>query len=338
VTAPAGSPRARRTSNPWRVIRYCRLLQLEPQVVTCDEDGRPRRVGKVPQKAMLMILASYADPDGTGARPAMARLAADVGTDERTARRTVRALELGGHLVTLLGGRFGENGRRANRYRILIRPDVEAAQLTAGADDEPTPAAADVRGGVTPPAAGGGAPPTCQVPRGNPQTPGDPPGFDDARRPLRGAGPPGCAAHKARRLGCPDCLDQRRAGWSPGCGRHRRRRTGCTDCATARPSPGPVTAPCPQGRDGCQPWKPGCDCECRHGRPGGSPATCALCRSVAAGAALAALDGPGEGCPVCGHDEPTAPRDGRPCARCAPVVAPPPPAAGAAGAAHQGAS
>lgn len=336
-----GSPRVARTSNPWRCIRYCRKLGLDP--VDLGDGGR--RVGKQAQRAMLLVLASYANPDGDGGYQSMRQLGQDAGTDERSARRAVRALELAGHLVTLLGGRRGENGRLANRYRILIRPDLEAAQLAEDLAGEWEGAADLLEDGAMPPAGGGSAPPTCPVPGGAPQTPTDPPRFDRPRLALRAAAGPVCPTHPVRRPWCPDCRDERRAGWPGGCDRHRRRRRGCADCAAATARAAPVA--CPHGQPADAGGRASGDCprcvaeagDCPHGSPDlrladGRP-RCPLCRVTirpddpGQSPPPADLDVGEEPCPVCGYDDPTLAAGGL-CARCAVVVEPPPSATAAA--------
>lgn len=54
--------------------------------------ARRLRTRNLVQKAVLMVLASYANPDGTNAFPSIGRLADDLGCDERTVKRALAAL------------------------------------------------------------------------------------------------------------------------------------------------------------------------------------------------------------------------------------------------------
>lgn len=67
-------------------------------------------------RAVLLVIASYADPDGTGARPSVTTIAEAAGIAPRSVRRHVRALEELGELVVVERG----TGRRASRYTITV--------------------------------------------------------------------------------------------------------------------------------------------------------------------------------------------------------------------------
>lgn len=90
-----------------------------------------------PVKLAALILATYADPDGSRVRPGMDTLAAVTGDSERNARRMVdRLVSL--QLVTLVrrgGGRGGKGS--ASEYRLTIPSDYLDRFDTLGPDDRP---------------------------------------------------------------------------------------------------------------------------------------------------------------------------------------------------------
>lgn len=77
-----------------------------------------------PVKLVALVLATYADPDGSRVRPGMEVLAAVTGDSERNARRLLGTLTKM-NLVTLVsrGGGRGGNGR-ASEYQLTIPTDL----------------------------------------------------------------------------------------------------------------------------------------------------------------------------------------------------------------------
>lgn len=83
---------------------------------------------------LALLLATYADPDGTRVRPGPATVAEILGCSERTARRLIAALvDLG--LLELVrrgsgGGRAGKRKPMASEYRLTLPSDLlEAVEL-----------------------------------------------------------------------------------------------------------------------------------------------------------------------------------------------------------------
>ncbi len=198
MTAAAGAvqPQARRrVADPWACIRHCRRVTV----------GRGERVGAGLAKLVLLVIASYADPDGTNANPSMALIASDAGIDERTARAAVRHLERSALLRVQVGG---DPTGRTNGYTVVM----PRLQLVPAGTPPP---------GQDAPRVGASCPPTYPVPPSPPVVPPSPDGQpvdDDESDALRAAHFP----RPARR---------------PGCTRHHRARAGCRDC---RPTDGPA--------------------------------------------------------------------------------------------------
>lgn len=94
-----------------------------------------RAVLPKPVKLAALILATYADPDGTRIRPGMDTLAAVTGDSERNARRMVDKLE-NHELLTLVkrgGGRGGKG--TASEYQLTIPSDYLERFDTLGPDE-----------------------------------------------------------------------------------------------------------------------------------------------------------------------------------------------------------
>jgi hypothetical protein len=192
AAAPVRSPRG---ADPWACIRWVRQYAHPERVVV---EGRV--VSAMAQKAVLTALADRADPDGTNARPSVATVAYEADMDERTARVALRALELAG-LITVRRARPWHE--EANRYTVVMRPDLHVVADPPAAGDEPLespPEAVDdpaADPGHSAPPVGALRPPTCPVPREPPVVP------QDRQGPRRRAG---CARHPDRAVaGCRDC-------------------------------------------------------------------------------------------------------------------------------------
>jgi hypothetical protein len=96
------------------------------------DDRRVRILGPIQQvrawsrstgsaRAVLTVLATYADAAGGSCRPAQATIAHDTGFEVRTVRRALaRLVKLGELEIEELG-----TGRRATRYRITLSPPVD---------------------------------------------------------------------------------------------------------------------------------------------------------------------------------------------------------------------
>ena len=124
----AGAAVGPRRWDPWAPTKFARSVQLSPSRVQGAQASVPL------QRTVLLIIASYADPDGGRANPSVPTIAADAGVDERSARRALRALESAG-LVRTAGG--DPRGQRSNRYALVMSrwrplravPDPEGTEL-----------------------------------------------------------------------------------------------------------------------------------------------------------------------------------------------------------------
>lgn len=88
----------------------------DPKPVACLAWVRRHSTARGPARAVLLVIAAHADPDGSNAYPSTARLAEETGLSQRTVRRALRTLEGLGELVVEEPGR----GHTANRYRVLM--------------------------------------------------------------------------------------------------------------------------------------------------------------------------------------------------------------------------
>lgn len=83
-----------------------------------------RIVMKKPVKLAALVLATYADPDGTRVRPGVDRFAAVTDDSERNARRIVGELERM-QLITLTARGGGRGGRgKTNEYQLTVPADL----------------------------------------------------------------------------------------------------------------------------------------------------------------------------------------------------------------------
>lgn len=83
-----------------------------------------------PRKTVALMLATYADADGSNAHPGLDRLAADCESDERTIRRNLTHLvELGLLVRTFSGSRAGRR-QLADCYALTMPANVIAIGLT----------------------------------------------------------------------------------------------------------------------------------------------------------------------------------------------------------------
>lgn len=234
VTAAAGP----RRWDPWLPMRFARSVHLEASQVP----GAQASVQL--QRTVLLIIASYADPDGGHANPSVPTIAADAGVNERTARRALRALEAAGLVRTRTGD---PRGQRSNRYQLVLPPRAgEGPALHAVGDVEhdpsdrprrrPRPGSGSVRevGGV-PPAWGHHAPRPAPVPKNPPYPPSRPQAGDGAGTPDEPGGPaaPGSPPPPATPAG-----GSPRPARRTGCDRHPRRAVpGCPACGNRDPLP-----------------------------------------------------------------------------------------------------
>lgn len=326
ATAPAvPPPLARARRDPWFLDRYCRKVRLGRVQL-----GSGQVVSAAVQRNVLRTLAGHADPDGSNCRIGMELLADETELDERTCRRAVRALELAGHVLTLLGGRKHPGGRgRVSRYRVIVRPELVPQMFPEMFPDPDapvppviTPLTSGNERGADDPKRGADGPPTGLFPGGNPHIPQSATPPEPPARPPAGASRPGCRDHPDQRAPfCPNCRDVRRGSWARGCARHRRRRDGCDACGgvavrAAWPPPcdhGKVRAECLTCTSA--------DGFCVHGSRGGvtSDGTpwCPRCRRELADNAAAELAHP---CPICGARDPKIGLPGAPCRLCVELV------------------
>lgn len=150
--------------------------------VTRLDDHRPRILGAVQlvrrysrargsARAVLTVLASYADADGTGAFPGTATIARDAGVSPETVKRARRKLIALGEVEVVEQG-FGS---RSTRYRITLSPPVgepvdkertrssRGVNLTPGRGQPDTPRGVqtDPLPYIDRPDTGGETPPRC---------------------------------------------------------------------------------------------------------------------------------------------------------------------------------
>lgn len=105
---------ARRASDPWAPSRWARRVDV-PRLVQVGG----RSVAGSTCRAVLLMLASYANPDGSGIRVAVGTVAEDMGRDERTVRAALRALEA---LGLIDGDMSRGRGHRLHAYRLVMGP------------------------------------------------------------------------------------------------------------------------------------------------------------------------------------------------------------------------
>lgn len=103
-------------------------------------------------KLVALLLATWADPDGSRVRPGLELVAAAMGASEHTARRSVRALAGDWGLIDLVarGGGRGGKGRTAE-YRLTIPTDLLDRVTLLGPDGLPDSPANIVDGQSEPP-------------------------------------------------------------------------------------------------------------------------------------------------------------------------------------------
>lgn len=93
------------------------------------------------EHSVLMMLATYADSSGRGARPAMSSLADDCGTHRDTVKRTLKSLVAKGYL-TVDGDRLGGRNRPTRYDLVWSMPHCQEGDL-----DEESTGISDDKGG-----------------------------------------------------------------------------------------------------------------------------------------------------------------------------------------------
>jgi biotin operon repressor len=88
------------------------------------------------RKSVAIMLASFANADGTNTYPSLPKLAVMAGLTQNRAREHVQALEAIGLLICVKRG----GGRRNPSVYRLVRPDLTALPLVLDPDMEPMPA------------------------------------------------------------------------------------------------------------------------------------------------------------------------------------------------------
>lgn len=73
-------------------------------------------------KLVALVIASYADPDGTRIFPGVARLAVQAEVDHRTARRALAALRAVGLIEVARRG--NRRGGKSDEYRLILADDL----------------------------------------------------------------------------------------------------------------------------------------------------------------------------------------------------------------------
>lgn len=98
------------------------MVQTPADVATADAPSlgavqavRRHSAARGSARAVLLVIAAHANPDGTNARPSVPTLARETGLDRATVHRALRKLEAAGEIRTKSGG-----GRKANRYTITL--------------------------------------------------------------------------------------------------------------------------------------------------------------------------------------------------------------------------
>lgn len=98
---------------------------------------RDAKIAPPTRKLVAFVLASYANVEGGDIRPGLERVASECGTDVRTVRRHVRALEAAG--VLLVAKRSA--GRKPTEYRLdvnaLRNPDTSPRVEESGSGRNP---------------------------------------------------------------------------------------------------------------------------------------------------------------------------------------------------------
>ena len=135
-------------------------MTLQDKSATCNgalaliRATREARIEPPLRKLVVFILASYADPNGASIRPSLKTVAAHTGTDPRSVRRHVRALEVDGVLVQTSPARQ----HHPAEYRLVLdalRADTRVHPDGPRADSDVARAdSGDIQGGLT-------SPPTC---------------------------------------------------------------------------------------------------------------------------------------------------------------------------------
>lgn len=89
-------------------------------------------------KLIALILATWADPNGSRVRPGLGLLAASTGVSERTARRVLGSLARDWGLIDLVARGGGRNGKgKTAEYRLTIPTDLLERLTLLGPDGLP---------------------------------------------------------------------------------------------------------------------------------------------------------------------------------------------------------
>lgn len=92
--------------------------------IPIEEFGTDRR-GPVRRKLVLLLLSTYANPDGTGAWPSQERLSQEAGCSERALRSILGWLQENHHLtIRYKAHRVGKSAVKVNEYVIHTRQSV----------------------------------------------------------------------------------------------------------------------------------------------------------------------------------------------------------------------
>lgn len=185
-------------AGPWACSAWARRVTIPDGTVA------GRTVRGATAKAVLLLLASYARPNGTGARPGVERIAGELAVDERTVRAALRRLvELG--LILPVQHRYGGRGN-ATVYRLIMGPialgDGSDSPEVTHPDDTPAdprkgghgaPLSSAQKGGMVARKGGHGAPPSLPTEDKTPTAAG-------ARARARTRGPSSSAARFPKEL------------------------------------------------------------------------------------------------------------------------------------------
>lgn len=213
--------------DPYAPTRWARRVEVR-SVPGFEARVRVRHgVSRRMLRALLLAMASYANPDGSSVHAAVATLADDILASPRQVRAALRALEAQG----LIACTYRSAGRHTCRYDLILGP--RPAPDPDGVAALPAPPST--------PAQPGNALPRSEL--GNPATMvAEQPGNDGCREPALDPvppleGPPPATDEKDAPRGA--AHRQMRAG----CRRHpTRRRRNCRDCQ-ATPAPPRYTPP-----------------------------------------------------------------------------------------------
>lgn len=105
---------------------------------TVRDAGMAKGEGGVSVLAIALVLATYANADGTKVYPGVARLAKGAGVSDRTVDRALARLRAEGYVIKVREG--NSRAGKADEYRLALpdRPSTATGHGSEKADDHPT--------------------------------------------------------------------------------------------------------------------------------------------------------------------------------------------------------